>query len=98
MRSSCVCFCLFVFWGFFPLTVLVQVLVSNSLASLTGSSAERIYCDNLNVSVCPLTESSSKVNTHTHNMIHCKPGSSNNHVLSLIIVLKNPGLNYHIQI
>ncbi|KAK1886575.1 Lysosomal alpha-mannosidase, partial [Dissostichus eleginoides] len=33
-----------------------QVLVSNSLAALSGSTAERIYCDNLNISVCPLTE------------------------------------------
>lgn len=41
--------------------MLYQVLVSNSLASLSGSSAPRIYCDLLNVSVCPLTESSKKV-------------------------------------
>uniref|UniRef100_A0A8C5FYJ7 Alpha-mannosidase n=1 Tax=Gouania willdenowi TaxID=441366 RepID=A0A8C5FYJ7_GOUWI len=34
-----------------------QVVVSNSLAALSGSSAERLYCDNLNISVCPLTES-----------------------------------------
>uniref|UniRef100_A0A7N8YBV0 Lysosomal alpha-mannosidase n=1 Tax=Mastacembelus armatus TaxID=205130 RepID=A0A7N8YBV0_9TELE len=33
-----------------------QVVVSNSLAGLSSSSAERIYCDNLNVSVCPLTD------------------------------------------
>ena len=45
------------------LSSLSQVLVSNSLAVLSGSSAERIYCDNLNISVCPLTESSKKV-TH----------------------------------
>ncbi|KAM4594230.1 lysosomal alpha-mannosidase isoform 1-T2 [Fundulus diaphanus] len=44
-----------------------QVLVSNSLASLTGSSAERIYCDNLNVSVCPLTESSKKFSVSVYN-------------------------------
>uniref|UniRef100_A0A3P9MSJ1 Alpha-mannosidase n=2 Tax=Poecilia reticulata TaxID=8081 RepID=A0A3P9MSJ1_POERE len=44
-----------------------QVLVSNSLASLTGSSAERIYCDYLNVSVCPLTESSSKFSLSVYN-------------------------------
>uniref|UniRef100_A0A3P8PCL8 Lysosomal alpha-mannosidase n=1 Tax=Astatotilapia calliptera TaxID=8154 RepID=A0A3P8PCL8_ASTCA len=37
-----------------------RVLVSNSLAALSGLSAERIYCENLNVSVCPLTESSKK--------------------------------------
>lgn len=35
---------------------LSQVLVSNSLAGLSGSTAERIYCDNLNISVCPLTQ------------------------------------------
>lgn len=39
----------------------LQVLVSNSLASLSGSSAPRVYCDLLNVSVCSLTESSKKV-------------------------------------
>lgn len=44
---------------------LSQVLVSNSLAGLSGSTAERIYCDNLNISVCPLTESSKKV-THPY--------------------------------
>lgn len=40
---------------------LSQVLVSNSLAALSGSSSERSYCDNLNISVCPITESSKKV-------------------------------------
>ncbi|XP_070684120.1 lysosomal alpha-mannosidase [Pempheris klunzingeri] len=44
-----------------------QVLVSNSLAALTGSSAERIYCDNLNISVCPLTESSKKFSVNVYN-------------------------------
>ncbi|XP_061576630.1 lysosomal alpha-mannosidase [Cololabis saira] len=44
-----------------------QVLVSNSLASLSGSSAERIYCDQLNVSVCPLTESSKKFSVNVYN-------------------------------
>uniref|UniRef100_A0AAY4F1G7 Lysosomal alpha-mannosidase n=1 Tax=Denticeps clupeoides TaxID=299321 RepID=A0AAY4F1G7_9TELE len=38
-----------------------QVLVSNSLAALSGSDAPRVYCENLNISVCPLTESSPKV-------------------------------------
>lgn len=47
------------------LSSLSQVLVSNSLAGLSGSTAERIYCDNLNISVCPLTESSKKV-THPY--------------------------------
>uniref|UniRef100_A0A8C2XQC3 Alpha-mannosidase n=1 Tax=Cyclopterus lumpus TaxID=8103 RepID=A0A8C2XQC3_CYCLU len=44
-----------------------QVLVSNSLAALSGSTAERIYCDKLNVSVCPLTESSSKFSVNVYN-------------------------------
>lgn len=51
-----------------------QVVVSNSLAALSGSASQRIYCDSLNISVCPLTESSRKVrhqnvyacHTHTH--------------------------------
>ncbi|XP_013877498.1 lysosomal alpha-mannosidase [Austrofundulus limnaeus] len=46
-----------------------QVLVSNSLASLSGSSAERIYCDNLNISVCPLTESSKKFSVSVYNSL-----------------------------
>uniref|UniRef100_A0A8C4E9F8 Alpha-mannosidase n=1 Tax=Dicentrarchus labrax TaxID=13489 RepID=A0A8C4E9F8_DICLA len=44
-----------------------QVLVSNSLAALSGSSAERMYCDNLNISVCPLTESSKKFSVNVYN-------------------------------
>ncbi|XP_062292629.1 lysosomal alpha-mannosidase [Scomber scombrus] len=44
-----------------------QVLVSNSLAALSGSTAERIYCDNLNISVCPLTESSKKFSVNVYN-------------------------------
>uniref|UniRef100_A0A7N8YAM6 Alpha-mannosidase n=1 Tax=Mastacembelus armatus TaxID=205130 RepID=A0A7N8YAM6_9TELE len=44
-----------------------QVVVSNSLAGLSSSSAERIYCDNLNVSVCPLTESSKKFSVNVYN-------------------------------
>uniref|UniRef100_A0A3B4WWI6 Alpha-mannosidase n=1 Tax=Seriola lalandi dorsalis TaxID=1841481 RepID=A0A3B4WWI6_SERLL len=44
-----------------------QVLVSNSLAALSGSSAKRIYCDNLNISVCPLTESSKKFSVSVYN-------------------------------
>ncbi|XP_075758546.1 lysosomal alpha-mannosidase [Pelodiscus sinensis] len=35
-----------------------QVLVSNALASLSGSKENFIYCHYLNISVCPLTESS----------------------------------------
>ncbi|KAK9540894.1 hypothetical protein VZT92_003314 [Zoarces viviparus] len=44
-----------------------QVVVSNSLSALSGSSAERIYCDRLNISVCPLTESSEKFSVHVYN-------------------------------
>ncbi|XP_068607078.1 lysosomal alpha-mannosidase [Brachionichthys hirsutus] len=44
-----------------------QVLVSNSLAALSGSSAQRIFCDNLNISVCPLTESSKKFSVNVYN-------------------------------
>nr|XP_043872004.1 lysosomal alpha-mannosidase [Solea senegalensis] len=44
-----------------------QVVVSNSLAALSGSSAERFYCDNLNISVCPLTESSKKFSVGVYN-------------------------------
>uniref|UniRef100_A0A8C9Z8H0 Alpha-mannosidase n=1 Tax=Sander lucioperca TaxID=283035 RepID=A0A8C9Z8H0_SANLU len=44
-----------------------QVLVSNSLTALSGSSAKRIYCDNLNISVCPLTESSKKFSVNVYN-------------------------------
>ncbi|XP_023268026.1 lysosomal alpha-mannosidase-like, partial [Seriola lalandi dorsalis] len=44
-----------------------QVLVSNSLAALSGSSAKRIYCDSLNISVCPLTESSKKFSVSVYN-------------------------------
>uniref|UniRef100_A0A665VZF2 Alpha-mannosidase n=1 Tax=Echeneis naucrates TaxID=173247 RepID=A0A665VZF2_ECHNA len=44
-----------------------QVLVSNSLAALSASSAKRIYCDNLNISVCPLTESSRKFAVTVYN-------------------------------
>ncbi|KAF7652581.1 hypothetical protein LDENG_00095180 [Lucifuga dentata] len=44
-----------------------QVLVSNSLAALSGSSAERFYCDNLNISVCPLSEASKKFSVNVYN-------------------------------
>ncbi|XP_072240719.1 lysosomal alpha-mannosidase [Leuresthes tenuis] len=44
-----------------------QVLVSNSLAALSGSSAKRVFCDNLNISVCPLTESSKKFTVSVYN-------------------------------
>ncbi|XP_010871016.2 lysosomal alpha-mannosidase [Esox lucius] len=44
-----------------------QVLVSNTLAALSGSSAPRVYCEHLNISVCPLTESSSKFSVNVYN-------------------------------
>uniref|UniRef100_A0A3Q3WC73 Alpha-mannosidase n=1 Tax=Mola mola TaxID=94237 RepID=A0A3Q3WC73_MOLML len=44
-----------------------QVLVSNSLAALSGSLAPRIHCDNLNISVCPLTETSKKFSVNVYN-------------------------------
>ncbi len=37
------------------------MLVRNSLAVLSGSESPRVFCENLNISVCPLTESSQKV-------------------------------------
>ena len=52
---------------------LCQVVVSNSLAALSGSSAGRIYCDNLNVSACPLTEASKKVTRiQAHSCTHAR--------------------------
>ncbi|XP_054635980.1 lysosomal alpha-mannosidase isoform X1 [Dunckerocampus dactyliophorus] len=44
-----------------------QVLVSNSLAVLSGSTAERVYCNDLNISVCSLTESSKKFSINVFN-------------------------------
>ncbi|XP_003972325.3 lysosomal alpha-mannosidase isoform X1 [Takifugu rubripes] len=44
-----------------------QVLVSNSLAALSGSTSRRIFCDSLNISVCPLTESSRKFSVNMYN-------------------------------
>ncbi|XP_051940570.1 lysosomal alpha-mannosidase [Hippocampus zosterae] len=44
-----------------------QVVVSNSLAALTGSTAERVYCNSLNISVCPITESSKKFSVNVFN-------------------------------
>lgn len=37
-----------------------QVVVSNSLSALSGSKAPRFYCDNLNISVCPISEAKDK--------------------------------------
>ncbi|KAI1886659.1 hypothetical protein AGOR_G00198080 [Albula goreensis] len=44
-----------------------QVLVSNALSKLSGSGAPRVYCENLNISVCPLTESSHKFSVTVYN-------------------------------
>ncbi|KAK0140408.1 Lysosomal alpha-mannosidase [Merluccius polli] len=44
-----------------------QVVVSNSLAALSGSSAGRVYCDNLNISACPLTEASKEFSVSVYN-------------------------------
>uniref|UniRef100_A0A8K9V7E0 Alpha-mannosidase n=1 Tax=Oncorhynchus mykiss TaxID=8022 RepID=A0A8K9V7E0_ONCMY len=44
-----------------------QVLVSNTLSSLSGSSAPRVYCEHLNISVCPLTETSKKFSVNVYN-------------------------------
>uniref|UniRef100_A0A672MN70 Lysosomal alpha-mannosidase n=1 Tax=Sinocyclocheilus grahami TaxID=75366 RepID=A0A672MN70_SINGR len=44
-----------------------EVLVRNSLAVLSGSEAPRVFCENLNISVCPLTESSHKFSMNVYN-------------------------------
>uniref|UniRef100_A0A674B9P0 Alpha-mannosidase n=1 Tax=Salmo trutta TaxID=8032 RepID=A0A674B9P0_SALTR len=44
-----------------------QVLVSNTLSSLSGSPAPRVYCEHLNISVCHLTETSKKVTLNVYN-------------------------------
>ncbi|XP_036385660.1 lysosomal alpha-mannosidase [Megalops cyprinoides] len=44
-----------------------QVLVSNALSKLSGSDAPRVYCENLNISVCPLTESNSEFSVTVYN-------------------------------
>ncbi|XP_076147474.1 lysosomal alpha-mannosidase [Alosa pseudoharengus] len=44
-----------------------KVLVRNSLAVLTGSDAPRSFCENLNISVCPLTESSKMFTMNVYN-------------------------------
>uniref|UniRef100_A0A8C7N8J0 Lysosomal alpha-mannosidase n=1 Tax=Oncorhynchus kisutch TaxID=8019 RepID=A0A8C7N8J0_ONCKI len=49
------------------LSPLSQVLVSNTLSSLSGSSAPRVYCEHLNISVCPLTETSKKFSVNVYN-------------------------------
>ncbi|KAJ8283245.1 hypothetical protein COCON_G00020950 [Conger conger] len=44
-----------------------QVLVSNALSQLSGSDAPRSYCEKLNVSVCPLTESGREFSVTVYN-------------------------------
>ncbi|KAJ8363171.1 hypothetical protein SKAU_G00120020 [Synaphobranchus kaupii] len=44
-----------------------QVLVSNALSKLSGSDAPRVYCESLNISVCPLTESSDEFSVTVYN-------------------------------
>uniref|UniRef100_A0A674B8A5 Alpha-mannosidase n=1 Tax=Salmo trutta TaxID=8032 RepID=A0A674B8A5_SALTR len=44
-----------------------QVLVSNTLSSLSGSPAPRVYCEHLNISVCHLTETSKKFSVNVYN-------------------------------
>uniref|UniRef100_A0A672K588 Alpha-mannosidase n=1 Tax=Sinocyclocheilus grahami TaxID=75366 RepID=A0A672K588_SINGR len=44
-----------------------EVLVRNSLAVLSGSESPRVFCENLNISVCPLTESSQKFSMNVYN-------------------------------
>ncbi|XP_066512258.1 lysosomal alpha-mannosidase-like [Hoplias malabaricus] len=44
-----------------------QVLVSNSLAVLSESDVPRVFCENLNISVCPITESSKMFSLNVYN-------------------------------
>lgn len=44
-----------------------QVLISNSLAALSNSLAQRTYCNNLNISICSVTESSEKFSVNVYN-------------------------------
>ncbi|XP_072528049.1 lysosomal alpha-mannosidase isoform X1 [Salminus brasiliensis] len=44
-----------------------QVLVSNSLAVLSQSDVPRVFCENLNISVCPLTEGSKMFSMSVYN-------------------------------
>ncbi|KAJ8263830.1 hypothetical protein GJAV_G00141780, partial [Gymnothorax javanicus] len=44
-----------------------QALVSNALSTLSGSNASRLYCESLNISVCPLTESSKEFSVTMYN-------------------------------
>lgn len=44
-----------------------QVLVSNSLSFLSGTKALRFYCENLNISVCSITETSPKFTVTVYN-------------------------------
>ncbi|XP_043940666.1 lysosomal alpha-mannosidase [Protopterus annectens] len=44
-----------------------QVLVSNALSSLSGSKQNFVFCNKLNISVCPLTESASTFSVQVYN-------------------------------
>ncbi|KAI4882355.1 hypothetical protein NFI96_027804, partial [Prochilodus magdalenae] len=44
-----------------------QVLISNSLSVLSGSEDPRVFCDRLNISVCPLTEASKMFSVNVYN-------------------------------
>ncbi|XP_060715118.1 lysosomal alpha-mannosidase [Tachysurus vachellii] len=44
-----------------------QVLVRNSLALLSGSNVPRVFCENLNISVCPVTERSKQFLLNVYN-------------------------------
>lgn len=44
-----------------------EVLVRNSLAVLSGSEVPRVFCENLNISVCPLTENSNTFSMNVYN-------------------------------
>lgn len=40
-----------------------QLLVANALGSLGGTKENFVFCDALNISVCPLTEAAGRVST-----------------------------------
>ncbi|KAI5618655.1 lysosomal alpha-mannosidase isoform X1, partial [Silurus asotus] len=44
-----------------------QVLVSNALAFLSGSDVPRVFCENLNISVCPLSEGNKQFLLNVYN-------------------------------
>ncbi|XP_063055152.1 lysosomal alpha-mannosidase [Engraulis encrasicolus] len=44
-----------------------QVVVMNSMAVLSGSDVSRVFCEKLNISVCPLTEASKMFSMNVYN-------------------------------